>query len=132
MPELISYVIIFGISMVFIVGMIYGLNSVKSDYQLSYSKSYSEAVCYGILSSLAELENSAYASGYVSIFLPDKIGENTYRVVFENRTVQISDTKGTFSYSCYAGYDISGQGSGGINKIMFSRNGTALDMRIER
>jgi hypothetical protein len=123
MPELLSYVIILGMTMVFVLAMVYGFVSIKNSYQDSYTVSYSGMMCRDIESVFTDIANNNYTSGEMSLSLPDKIGDVGYRILFRDGMIQISDSGGNLLQSCDSRYNASGRISGGNNKIIFNRTG---------
>ena len=119
MDEMVSYVIVFGISIVLVLGMIVGFVHASNQYQDSFKESYAKGLCYEILDSVSSAALSAN-DGFVYIRLPEKIGGSAYDASLSPSNIIFSDINGKFLYSCRSNYDISGKIHGGLERISFA------------
>ncbi|MFH1630878.1 MAG: hypothetical protein ABIA21_01485 [Candidatus Aenigmatarchaeota archaeon] len=131
MAELVSYVVVLGISVLFVLGILYGLSVIKDDYSSSFARFHSSRICYDILSVVKLIDNGNYTSGHVNFHIPDKIGDQPYRIVFSEQMISIQDLHGDIMYTCGGDYNMSGRISGGKNRINFDRSMGSISIFVE-
>jgi hypothetical protein len=111
MPEMISYVIIFGISIVFLIVVMGGFSSINDNYQVSYASTVSKKICYDIASSVESVKSSNQVSGRIVLDLPDKLGSSNYRIAYSNGSISVLSEKANIS--CRAQGEIKSTAAGG-------------------